>query len=117
MDTSPVMGEGSFCANLSTYHDGWYACTTPPVPPWMLGATMPPVTDYKWELYNIAEDYSQYNDLAAKMPAKLDELKSVFLKEAKNYNVVPLDNSGFARAIAPRPSAIAGMLRTFDQRG
>jgi len=23
--------------------------------------------DYKWELYNITEDYSQANDLAAKM--------------------------------------------------
>ena len=95
--------------NRGIYHDGWYACTTPPVPPWILGAPMPPVTDYKWELYNIAEDYSQYNDLAAKMPAKLDELKSLFLEEAKNYNVFPLDNSGFARAIAPRPSAVAGM--------
>jgi arylsulfatase len=70
---------------------------------------MPPVTDYKWELYNIAEDYSQYNDLATKMPDKLKDLKSVFLEEAKNYNVFPLDNSGFARAIAPRPSAVAGM--------
>ncbi len=26
---------------------------------------------YKWELYNLAEDYSQYNDLAAKNPDKL----------------------------------------------
>jgi hypothetical protein len=26
------------------------------------------VNGYKWELYNIAEDYSEYNDLAAKMP-------------------------------------------------
>jgi hypothetical protein len=95
--------------NRGIYHDGWYACTTPPVPPWMLGIPMPPVTDYKWELYNIAEDYSQYNDLAAKMPAKLDELKGLFVDEAKKYNVFPLDNSGFARAIAPRPSAVAGM--------
>jgi hypothetical protein len=28
-----------------------------------------PVTDYKWELYNIADDYSESNDLAAKMPS------------------------------------------------
>jgi arylsulfatase A-like enzyme len=95
-------------ANRGIYHDGWYACTTPPVPPWMLNAPMPAVADYKWELYNLAEDYSQNNDLAAKLPDKLKELQAVFLEEAKKYNVFPLDNSQFARAITPRPSAIAG---------
>jgi len=95
-------------ANRGIYHDGWYACTTPPVPPWMLNAPMPAVADYKWELYNLAEDYSQNNDLAAKMPDKLKELQGVFLEEAQKYNVFPLDNSQFARAITPRPSAIAG---------
>ena len=95
-------------ANRGIYHDGWYACTTPPVPPWVLDAPMPPVADYKWELYNLAEDYSQNNDLAAKMPDKLKELQEVFQEEAKKYEVLPLDNSQFARAIARRPSATAG---------
>jgi arylsulfatase A-like enzyme len=95
-------------ANRGIYQDGWYACTTPPVPPWILNAPMPAVEDYKWELYNLAEDYSQYNDLAAKMPDKLKELKGVFVDEAKKYYVFPLDNSQFARAIAPRPSTTAG---------
>jgi arylsulfatase A-like enzyme len=95
-------------ANRGIYQDGWYACTTPPVAPWILNAPMPAVEDYKWELYNLAEDYSQFNDLAAKMPDKLKELKGVFVDEAKKYNVFPLDNSQFARAIAPRPSTIAG---------
>ena len=36
------------------------------------------VNDYKWELYNIAEDYSQNNDLAAKMPDKLKEMQELF---------------------------------------
>jgi arylsulfatase len=96
-------------ANRGIYHDGWYACTTPPVPPWLLGAPMPPVADYKWELYNIVEDYLQFNDLAAKMPDKLEELKGVFDEQAKKYNVFPLDNLGLARAVTPRPSATAGM--------
>ena len=30
-------------ANRGIYHEGWYACTTPPVPPWMLNAPMPAV--------------------------------------------------------------------------
>ncbi len=95
-------------SNRGIYHDGWYACTTPPVPPWVLNAPMPAVADYKWELYNLAEDYSQNNDLAAKMPEKVKELQEIFQEEAKQHNVLPLDNSQFARAIAPRPSAIAG---------
>jgi arylsulfatase len=90
------------------YHDGWMASTTPPQPPWMLGATMPPMADYKWELYNIAEDFSQNNDLAAKMPDKLKEMQALFLTEAAKYQVFPLDNSGFARILTPRPSAVAG---------
>jgi arylsulfatase A-like enzyme len=95
-------------ANRGIYHDGWYACTTPPVPPWVLNAPMPDVNAYKWELYNLAEDYSQNNDLAAKMPDKLKALQGLFAREAAKYNVLPLDNSQFQRAITPRPSAIAG---------
>ena len=80
--------------NRAIYHDGWYASTTPPQPPWLVGRQpMPAVTDYKWELYNIAEDYSQNNDLAAKNPDKLKELQALFLEEAKKYQVLPLDNS------------------------
>jgi arylsulfatase A-like enzyme len=94
--------------NRGIYHDGWYASTTPPVVPWALGAPMPAVNAYKWELYNLNLDYSQANDLAAKMPDKLKQMQAVFLQEAAKYQVLPLDNSGFARAIAPRPSATAG---------
>jgi arylsulfatase len=94
--------------NRGIYSDGWYACTTPPVSPWVLNAKMPDPKDYKWELYNIAEDYSQDNDLAAKMPEKVKELQALFLKEAEKYQVLPLDNSSFARALAPKPSATAG---------
>ena len=45
--------------NRALYHDGWIAATVPPQPPWLMGtAKMPDVlTGYKWELYNIAEDY------------------------------------------------------------
>ena len=94
--------------NRGIYQDGWYACTTPPVAPWMLNAAFPPLDQYKWELYNVAEDFSQNNDLAAKMPDKLRELQAVFLQEAAKYNVLPLDNSQLQRSVTPRPSATAG---------
>jgi arylsulfatase len=96
-------------ANRGIYHDGWYACTTPPAPPWALGTTkLPDVNAYKWELYNLTEDYSQYNDLAARHPDKLEELQALFLTEAAKYNVLPLDNSILPRLLTPRPSAVAG---------
>jgi arylsulfatase A-like enzyme len=96
-------------ANRGIYHDGWYACTTPPAPPWLLGtATLPDVMDYKWELYNIAEDFSQNNGLAAKNPDKLKELQALFVAEANKYQVFPLDNSVLPRIVTPRPSGTAG---------
>jgi arylsulfatase A-like enzyme len=95
--------------NRAIYHNGWIAATTPPAPPWMMGtAKMPPVDEYKWELYNITEDYSEYNDLAAQRPAKLKELQALFLTEGAKYNVFPLDNSVLPRMLTPRPSAVAG---------
>jgi len=95
--------------NRAIYHDGWIASTTPPAPSWLLGTgKLTDVNNYNWELYNLTEDYSQYNDLAAKMPDKLKEMQALFLTEAAKYQVLPLDNTGFARALTSRPSAVAG---------
>jgi arylsulfatase A-like enzyme len=96
--------------NRGIYHKGWYACTTPPAGPWLMGLTKMPdvINGYKWELYNIDEDYSQANDLAAKMPDKLREMQELFLVEAAKYQVFPLDNDIIQRLLAPRPSYIAG---------
>ena len=94
--------------NRGIYHEGWYANTHPPVPPWQLNAKFPDVGDYRWELYNLAADYSQNDDLAAKMPDKLKEMQALFQQEAEKYGVLPLDNSQFQRAITPRPSTTAG---------
>src|SRR5258706_992247 len=96
-------------ANRGIYHDGWYAATTPPVPPWLMGtAKLPEINDYKWELYNIVDDYSQNNDLAAKNPDKLRELQALFGTEAAKYQVLPLDNSIIPALTRPRPSATPG---------
>jgi len=96
--------------NRALYHDGWIATTVPPQPPWLMGTVKMPdvLTGYKWELYNIADDFSETNDLAAKNPDKLKELQGLFMDEARKYQVLPLDNSILARILAPRPSAVAG---------
>ncbi len=96
--------------NRAMYHDGWIATTTPPVGPWTLGAGQLPdvVNGYKWELYNVADDYSEANDLASKYPDKLRELQDEFMSEAKKYQVLPLDNDILHRLATPRPSYTAG---------
>ena len=96
--------------NRAIYHDGWVAATTPPAPPWLMGSKPLPevVNGYQWELYHIADDYSENNDLATQFPEKLRDLQELFLVEATKYNVFPLDNSVLPRIIAQRPSATAG---------
>ena len=94
--------------NRGVYDNGWMANTTPVRLPWMAATDVSP-DDFKWELYNVAEDFSQASNLAATNPAKLKELQGVFDREAKKYNVYPLDASFIARAdVSIRPSLTRG---------
>src|SRR6476661_2787908 len=95
--------------NRAIYNNGWVAATTPVTQPWVLSTAPPPDVDaYKWELYNVKEDPTQFNDLAAKMPGKVKEMQALFNSEAKKYNVLPLDNTTLLRWNTPRPSLTAG---------
>ena len=96
--------------NRAIYQDGWVAATTPATLPWELSTATPPdvITGYNWELYNVQEDPTQFNDLAATMPDKLRQMQALFYTEAKKYSVLPLDNSTLARWNTPRPSLTAG---------
>jgi arylsulfatase A-like enzyme len=104
--------------NRAIYHDGWMAVTRPVTLPWELNTAPPPdvITGYNWELYNLNDDVTEANDLAAKMPDKLKEMQALFYSEAKKYDVLPLDNSTLARFLTPRPSATAGRT-TFTYSG
>jgi arylsulfatase len=96
------------------YHDGWMASTTPPVLPWAAFEGLPQklpkdiVNGYTWELYNLASDPTQADDIAAKNPEKLAEMQRIFMEEARKYNVLPLDNRSLARFLESRPSASGG---------
>ena len=96
--------------NRGIYSDGWMASTSPLRLPWITGSGIAPSPDdFKWELYHVAEDFSQANDVAASNPQKLKELQDVFDREAKKYNVYPLDSSFADRANpAIRPSLTRG---------
>lgn len=56
-----------------------------------------PGVDYgteKWELYHLASDRSECNDLAASQPDKLDELVALWWEQAEIHGVLPLDDRG-----------------------
>ena len=96
--------------NRAIYHDGWVACTRHSIP-WDMSVKMPALKDDVWELYNVANDFSEANNLAAQNPAKLKELQEVFLKEAERNHVLPIDDrrsERFIPAVAGRPDLLNG---------
>jgi arylsulfatase A-like enzyme len=99
--------------NRGIYNDGWYANTRPITAPWDLAGTPPRdvMNGYKWELYDLTKDWTQFNDVAGSNAAKLKELQELFVLEAAKYQVFPLDNSLATRAATPRPSVTAGRTR------
>jgi arylsulfatase A-like enzyme len=96
-------------ANRAIYHDGWIASTTPVRLPWETLGAAPDPDDYQWELYNLADDFSQAKNVAKENPRKLLDMQSRFLIEAVRYNVLPLDSS-FADRMDPaiRPNLLRG---------
>jgi arylsulfatase len=88
-----------FC-NRAIYDNGWVACSHFGVP-WDTESRGGDFANAPWELYNVDEDFSQANDLAAKNPIKLKELQAKFLEEAKKYDVFPLDPR-FAERMDPK---------------
>ena len=97
--------------NRGIYQDGWMATTRHGRLPW--GAGSPGgFDDDPWELYNVAEDFSQAENLATKYPEKVKALQAAFLVEAKKYNVLPLDDRLSERFDASlRPNPLAGLKR------
>jgi arylsulfatase len=97
--------------NRAIYEDGWMASTTPRRMPWsQVSPQGDPATDYKWELYNLNNDYSQAHDLAAAEPEKLKALQDLWWKEAERNSVLPLDDRSFL------PRGMAGHMMHMTRR-
>ncbi len=92
------------------YKDGWFLSTKVNRAPWeAFGPANPdPLNNQVFQLYNLDSDFSQTNDIAAKNPQKVKEMRAAFLQEAKKYQVLPLDASVAGRIVAPRPNITAG---------
>ncbi|MFJ7180420.1 sulfatase-like hydrolase/transferase [Streptomyces massasporeus] len=83
----------------SIYHEGWLACTVhPPLSGW--GDFAHDV----WELYDLTNDRAQSTDLAAREPARLETLKSLWYYYAGIHNGLPLDDrTALEQVLADRP--------------
>ena len=60
------------------------------------------------ELFNLKEDPTQTNDLAAQEPERLQQLQQLWMIEAVRNNVLPLNASQVAVLTVQRPGPAAG---------
>jgi arylsulfatase A-like enzyme len=93
--------------NRALYKDGWIAAARHGRLPWTMGSY-----DFerdKWELYDLAHDFSEGDDVASQYPDRLKELQDKFWIEAEKYQVLPLDDRLAERGDPSlRPSLIEG---------
>ena len=82
-DSTPATQYFEILGNRAIYHDGWVAACFHGRVPWIRTARR--VRRHRtWELYRIADDFSQGMDLAEQHPDKLAELKALFDAEARS---------------------------------
>ena len=84
------------------YKDGWMACAFGPFVPWNTPASVGRIADWdsandEWELYDLANDFSQANDLSKERPEKLRQLQTEFLALAKDNNGFPIGAGNWLR--------------------
>ncbi|HEY8942864.1 MAG TPA: hypothetical protein VIM73_01325, partial [Polyangiaceae bacterium] len=98
----------------SIYHDGWRAVCPVPGPSFAeagIGFGDLQITEAKlreldahgWELYHVAEDFSETKNLAQEHRDKLVEMIALWYVEAGKYGVLPIDSRGTARLVEERP--------------
>jgi arylsulfatase len=84
------------------WHAGWKAVVEQEQGVALTEATL---DAQRWELYHVAEDFSESEDLAARHPEKLRELVDRWWVEAGKHQVLPLDARMQARMAERKPRA------------
>ena len=94
--------------NRAIWSEGWKAVSLHANRmPWDINVVLPFDQD-KWELYHVAEDFSESTDLSEKYPEKLAELQAMFEEEAWKYNVYPLYDDMIKRMAKQQDRLFAG---------
>src|SRR5262249_25415556 len=88
---------------------------------WKAVARHPKGADFEadqWELYYLDHDFAELDDLSGKRPQKLYEMLELWWSEAGKYDVLPLDDRDWERAVErlrmnsrTRYDYLAGMAR------
>jgi arylsulfatase len=96
------------------YHRGWKAVTYKPIGPlyddginWNA-----PFADDRWELYHVEVDPTEIHDLAEQHPDRLSEMIERWWEEARQNQVLPLDNRVLHALVHPKPDWRPPRLRT-----
>jgi arylsulfatase len=85
------------------YQDGWIASAFGPFVPWDSAGSSPKIKDWDstkdvWELYDLKDgDFTQADDLAARQPERLEDMKAMFLKVAKDNKGFPIGAGNWLR--------------------
>ncbi len=76
------------------YHDGWKSVVFHPTPFVAYDGTdvSKPFDEDIWELYHVADDFSEVDDLAEQEPEQLEKMKLLWWEQAEKYQVLPLNN-------------------------
>ena len=100
------------------YNDGWMLSAVPIRPPWevAVAAVADPATAYKFELYELSKDWTQFTDVSAAHPEKMQQMRDLMFGEFAKHQVLPLDGSLSTRFVVPRPSMSAGR-KVFNYSG
>jgi hypothetical protein len=85
--------------NRGIWHKGWKAVTEHgPI------SSLGKFDQDRWQLFHTDEDRSEAHDVADQHPDKVEELKALWLEEARKNNVLPLNDMG------PHELAASGLL-------
>lgn len=84
--------------NRSLWHDGWKAVTRHEIGD--------DYSDDDWELYHLDQDFSEFNNLAAAEPERLQKMIDMWWVEARRHGVLPLDDRLFGQR-PTRPGTLA----------
>ena len=104
--------------NRSIYHDGWKANAQHTLP-WRQGLAPGNGDKDKWELYNLDNDFSEADNLAAEMPDKLTAMRAKFDSDWSPAQAVT--SSGSSPETESNPAGRSGrspvlMMKTTDVR-
>jgi arylsulfatase len=101
------------------YHEGWKAVTFHPfVDLYQEGRN--PDQDYDddtWELYHVASDPSETEDLAASNPERVAAMERMWWEEAAKYKVLPVDHRLIDALMDPRRNPVSRASHTLHPFG